>query len=181
MPVIYVSHPCQTSMPVIHASHPCQSSMPVIHSHPCQSSMPIIHAHHPCQSSVPVIHASHLCQSSMPVIHASHPCQSSMPVMTPPLYDHSWWSMIEISSCMNSIVIWPTPPHTKPYQTIPYLQSVSLVKYHCNFNPKCQTAVLPFLEDRDCKPFSACLWIFQFNQDILFLNDWYILSKSYEH
>ena len=49
----------------------------------------------------------------MPVIHASHPCKSSMP------------SMIEISSCMNSVVIWP-PPHTKLYQqsyTKPYHNS----------------------------------------------------------
>merc|ERR1719270_2128065 len=74
------------------------------------------------------------CQSSMPVIHASHPCQSSMPVLTPPhtkLYQQN---------------------HTKPYHISSlYLQLIiTAISIHN------ATAVLPLLEDRDCKPFSAC-------------------------
>ena len=91
---------------------------------------------------MPDIHSSHLCQSSMPVIHASHLCQSSMPV----------------------IHAGRDPPHqtipTKPSQTISnhikqyhisslYLQlSITAIFIH--------NATLPFSEDRDCKPFSAC-------------------------
>ena len=89
----------------------------------------------------------------MPVIHASHPCYSSM---------------IEISSSKPPHQTIPTKPnqtipnHTNPYQTIPYLQPLSVVKYHCNFNPQCHTAVLPFSGDCDCKPFSACLILTNF-------------------
>ena len=41
--------------------------------------------------------------------------------------------------------------HTKPYQTIPNLTAISI-------NNATLTAVMPFSEDRDCKPFSACFF-----------------------
>ena len=82
---------------------------------------------------MPVIHASHLCQSYMPFLHASHPCQSSMPIIhaSPP--------------CQLSI---PVSHASHPCQSSMQFQSIM---------PHCRgIAVLPFSEDRDCKPFSAC-------------------------
>ena len=52
---------------------------------------------------------------------------------------------------MRAVAMIASPPNqTKLYQP----QSLYPVKYYCNFNPKCNT--VPFSEDRDCKPFSAC-------------------------
>ena len=86
----------------------------------------------------------------------------SMPVMTLPLYDSSCYSIIvhDWNFFMYELTSHLTPPipnytnktkpnHNNPYQTIPYLQlSITAILIH--------NATLPFSEDRDCKPFSAC-------------------------
>ena len=80
--------------------------------------MKVTQESHPWKSSMKVIHESHPWESSMRVTHESHPWDSSMKVIhdtPPPWYDTK-------------------PYNTKPNHTIPSLQSLSPVKYNCNFN-----------------------------------------------
>ena len=80
--------------------------------------------------------------SSMKVIHESHPWKSSMTV----IHESYPWK----SSTTTNITLYQ-PNHTKPYQTIPNLQSLSSITAISIHN-----ATLQFSEDRDCEPFSAC-------------------------